>query len=160
MKNAGVAYCLLGICLGCSGKSGECTLIGCNDQFIIVIGNASGTRPNLAADLVIDGRAVSCPAPGTGTQVTCDSGVTVSSYELQACTESQSGGMAMETCVGTGTYAERIVLVGAPKVVSVSLRSSTVTVAQQDFQPAYVSNQPNGLGCDPICKQATATWTI
>jgi hypothetical protein len=48
----------------------------------------------------------------------------------------------------------------APKVVRVSLRSSTVTVARQDFQPAYVSNQPNGPGCDPICKQATATWTI
>jgi hypothetical protein len=145
--------------MACS-NSKTCTLIGCNDQFTIQIQLADGARPHLTADMVIDGRAVSCAAPTDSSTVTCDTGVSVWSRELQSCTQSQSGTVVMETCVGSGVFAETIVVQGSPKSLSMSLLNGTTSVAQQTFQPQYESNQPNGPGCDPICKQAATTWTV
>ena len=56
--------------------------------------------------------------------------------------------------------SQTIVVAGALADVSISLLSGTIIVAQQDFHPHYESNQPNGPGCDPICRQASETWTV
>jgi hypothetical protein len=142
--------------LACSEHK-TCTLIGCNDHLTFQIELASGGKPQFAASLLIDGRTVACPAPVEGTIATCDVGVSTTSRELESCT---SAGNGYEVCVGSGIFAQTIVVAGAPADVSISLLNGTIVVAQQDFHPHYVSNQPNGPGCDPICRQATETWTV
>jgi hypothetical protein len=163
MRNVQINACLVGLLLAACSSNGQqksCTLIGCTDEFAVEISQSSGAALGLAADLVIDGRAVSCPALSGTDRATCDSTVVASSYELQSCTDSTSGSVVTETCVGTGNYALRITITGTPKLVDISLRGTTAPVAEQTFQPQYTSAQPNGAGCDPACSQAFATWTL
>jgi hypothetical protein len=139
------------------GEYKSCTQSGtCNDQFRVEISEAGISMPNLAADLVIDGRRASCSAPSLTTGAQCDSGVTVLLAEQGTCRGEWSG------CVGgLDTYIEEIIITGAPKTVNISLHTGAgIIVAQQTFQPQYTSSEPNGPGCAPICNQATVSWSL
>jgi hypothetical protein len=161
MKNRTLGLCVTGLALAaCAcGSSKTCTLMGCQDQLILEISQSSGLAVLFSARLDIDGRAVACPAPARGESTTCDTGVSIASRELQDCTQTISGGQASETCVGTGYFTERIIILGAPKSVDITLMTGATVVAQTTIAPTYEVNQPNGPGCDPVCKQAAATWT-
>ncbi len=47
-----------------------------------------------------------------------------------------------------------------PKQVGVNITRDSKTIAAQQFTPAYQVLQPNGEGCEPVCKQATTTLDI
>ncbi len=144
----------------CGSQSKACTLIGCTDQLTVEVSSSGGATPVFAADLMVDGRSISCPAPAQGAIVTCDASVSIRSYEQHSCTQSVSGNTASQTCLGTGVFGERIVIAGAPALVSVALRNDSSVVAQQTFQPSYAQSQPNGPGCDPICRQASVALAV
>jgi hypothetical protein len=161
MKN-GLTYFLVGglLCVACGcGSSKSCTLIGCSDQFVVEVTLASGLAPLFSAQLDIDGRAVECPSPAKGESATCDTGVAIGSYERHSCTSSSNGGIETLGCEGNGYFTERIIIVGAPKSVGIKLMTGTTVAAEKTFEPSYVTNQPNGPGCDPICHQASDAWT-
>lgn len=161
MKNTALGLWVTGLALAaCACESSKtCTLIGCQDQLIVEISQSSGLAVLFSAHLDIDGRAVACPAPAKGESAACDTGVSIASRELQDCTQTISGDQARETCVGTGYFTERIIILGAPKSVGISLMTGATVAAQTTLTPTYEVNQPNGPGCDPVCKQAAATWT-
>ena len=71
----GVVGLALAACACDSSKT--CTLIGCNDRLVVEISLSSGLAALFSAQLDIDGRAVSCPAPAKGESATCDTDVTI-----------------------------------------------------------------------------------
>jgi hypothetical protein len=149
-----IALGLLPVVSACQAQTKSCTLIGCNDQFQVEISQAGISFPNFAADMVIDGRKASCSAVSTTTSGGCDSGVTVGLRELVTCTS------MIQYCAGTGTYVEVLVIAGTPKTVNISLHNGAKIIAERTFQPQYTDYEPNGPGCDPVCKLAMASWSL
>jgi hypothetical protein len=47
---------------------------------------------------------------------------------------------------------------GKPAQVLVRLSVDGAVVLDRTETPGYLSNEPNGPGCDPTCQQASAQW--
>jgi len=109
------------------GDGQACTLIGCVDQVT--------NRPTWQGSPVVK-------VQGT---VVAD-GVTIAINCLNG------GGGAGYMCSPDG-----VAITGAPAKLVITLASGDVDVVGLEVSPSYVTSQPNGKGCDPICKQATVT---
>jgi hypothetical protein len=57
-------------------------------------------------------------------------------------------------------FVEKLLVVGAPRLIEVQQTVAGTVIFDQTIAPTYQTNQPNGPGCEPICHQATAAWTI
>jgi hypothetical protein len=137
-----------------------CTLIGCSDALTLNLSLPSGEKPNINVDLMIDGTAVSCPALGDRPSATCAGNVTSTMVEGQTCTQTQQAGTVTQTCTGNGIFHLRIEVPGTPKSVSYTANLNGAVVGQDSLSPTFQSVNPNGPGCDPACKQATADVTL
>src|SRR5262249_31106633 len=117
-----------------------------------------GAPLGLEAELVIDGRTVTCPVPSNGVGfTTCDADVSVSAYERQTCSQQQTSDAS---CVGTGHFVQEFMVRGTPATVATSLRSAGPVVAERVFQPSYDVFQPGGPQCGPGCKYSGNSWTL
>lgn len=149
-----------------------CTLRACGDVFGAVVASGPGGFPVGAhqIDVTTDGATLSCafmfplPTLANGAQQgpQCPFGLTVDIRLATNCTQTEpSRGAIVESCVPiAGDVIEMIDVSGTPAHVRVRQTTNGVVVLDESVTPVYASNQPNGPGCDPICHQAGADWTL
>jgi hypothetical protein len=59
-----------------------------------------------------------------------------------------------------GRTKETISVSGTPMQVRVRQPVCGAVVLDMAVTPVYETDQPNGPGCDPICHEAGADWTL
>ena len=138
-----------------------CTLIGCSDNFSIVIArpNTQGIWVNVDTYAVgtIDGKAFRCSPVLSPKREHCSD-----TFELSC-----DGGMAPdqrdETPAGrtcTRELLTNLVVAGAPHAVAVTVLSSAAR-AGGTFTPSYEERYPNGHDCDQApCRTAADTLVV
>jgi hypothetical protein len=53
-----------------------------------------------------------------------------------------------------------IFLMTAPKDVKVEIARDGKSLLSEHFTPTYITSQPNGEGCEPVCTQAATPLTL
>ena len=130
-----------------------CTKMDCADQVTINVRASDGQPPrDLAVELNIDGKVVSCPAPaGDPAETrTCAENVTLTYQEIRRCRGAD--------CQGTGAFEHALVITGAPRRVRLEIEQGAKVLARKVVAPSYGRVRPNGPGCPPVCRQAIRTW--
>jgi hypothetical protein len=144
-------------------------LIGCEDQFSALVTVDASMVPTRThtIDVTADGKAMSCtfPAPtqtaiNGGIPVPCPTGLTVTIEPLEDCPAPNDAGNASACQIIDGKFTETITLVGTPATVHVRQQVDGATILDQTVSAVYVTDEPNGPGCGPICHQAGVAWTI
>jgi len=145
-----------------------CTLIGCADQFSATV-TVDATRVPAGRHTVtvtIDGAAGSCtfqlPPSAELTNDPCSApGFSMTIGPAETCTTTQSPTVSSQQCQPIdGVFVEKLLVLGAPRSIEVQQTVAGAVIFDQTMTPAYQTNQPNGPGCGPICRQASAAWTI
>jgi hypothetical protein len=127
-----------------------CTLIGCVDQF--------------TATVTVD--ATTVPAGKHTLTVTIDGAVSSCSFNLPELASPVNDPCSVGFSLNVpgqptdGKFTETIGVLGTPSSIEVHQTLDGTVVLDQTISPTYQTNQPNGPGCGPICRQATAAWTI
>jgi hypothetical protein len=144
-------------------------LIGCEDLFwaqvtVDATMIPSGTH---TVDVTADGKAMSCtfssPTPATiigGIPVPCASGLTFSIEPLESCPPPNDAGNSPPCQIVDGKFTETLTVAGTPVTVHVRQLVDGTAILDQTVSPTYLTDEPNGPGCGPICHQAAAMWTI
>jgi hypothetical protein len=159
---------------GCNSSpftSMACTTVGCHDQFAATISVASSTVPPGIHTVAVtaDGVTLSCSfafppetlAGGGTVGPQCPIGLTVDVQPTTVCTTIYTDAATIERCDPVpGQFTELIAMMGTPAAIRVRQSVGGTVILDQSATPTYQSNQPNGPGCDPICHQAGAEWTI
>lgn len=157
-----LAFLVIHTSAGCiEGKA--CTEIGCRDQASIRMHRPDWTTPPRAVELEIDGRRVTCPAPmarSPGGQPCNDPQVRVEHRELVDCTETRTETAVSQSCVPNGRLEQIITVADTPRRLVVTLVADDAVVAQRSFDLSYMTVQPNGEGCEPVCRQRAETWEL
>jgi hypothetical protein len=149
----------------------SCTLRGCQDQFHGTVRNADGSVPpgTHVLDVTADGMTLTCTykvpfeiLPSGGTAVPqCPAGLSVGIGQDCVAETSQFDGGVSFTCMPIpNRFFETLTLTGKPAQIHVRLTVEGVVALDKNEAPTYAKTQPNGPGCDPICYQASATWSI
>lgn len=132
-----------------------CTMIGCMDGFSIELRPSSAwPAGEYSFAFVIDGAPVTCtgalplPACDGGPALTCDAAGAVQIGESGCALPPESHGFS------------DILFTGAPKTVELTISRGGAPLLARTFTPTYVQSQPNGEGCPPVCKSASATLTL
>jgi hypothetical protein len=163
--------------LGCGGNAISspfgggmaCTDVGCEDQFSASVTMDAALVPagTHTVNVVADGAAMSCmfpfpPADSTGgLAAQCSSGLTVFVQPATVCTTTQSATVASQQCQPIdGKFTESIWVSGTPSEVRVQQLVAGTVILDQTVSPTYQTNEPNGPGCEPVCHQGGAEWTI
>jgi hypothetical protein len=139
---------------GCSSATRTCTLIGCQDGFSASVRSADGSFPSgmHRIEIMTTGVVIACaftfplevlPTGGL-VQPTCPAGVNVNILSV----------------AGPDQVVESIVLPGTPPQVHVWQYVDDVTILDAAAAPSYHTVQPNGPECGPVCRQASASWTL
>jgi hypothetical protein len=115
-----------------------CTQIACDDQLVLELRRGDGLAPAFSVAVTVEGKTVSCPAPGPG--------------EVRTCGEVTS------TIAGNDPALQLIQVRGAPPAIEVEARAGDQVLEKRRFAPAYQTRQPNGPHCPPVCRQATEAW--
>lgn len=141
MRTALGTLLLFGL-VGCEGAR-ECTLLGCSDGFFLTVTPEGGAfaAGEYTFALTLDGatRTVSCSLNGAHSQC---AGSEITAIE-------RPSGVVFE-----------LALPGAKQIeVTITTPCSSTPLATGSFTPTYVATQPNGAGCEPTCRQASATMT-
>jgi hypothetical protein len=155
---------------GCfTGKA--CNLIACRDQFRATVTGVDGSLPSgtHVVEVTADGVALSCtfqvplamlPSGGT-VGPACASGLEVGIRPATTCTEAAMGSIKSLTCAPiAGRFFEDITVAGTPAQLQVRVSVDDAVLLERAETPGYVSNEPNGPGCEPTCQQASAEWTL
>ncbi len=130
--------------LGCETQEKACTLIGC--QSGLVISFAAANWPAGTYQVV---------AQTPSGQRSCSVALPLASDGQATCT----GAMTLGTS-GSALPAAQHSLVGVqlpddPTQVTLTVTRDGSQLANKAFAPAYKVSQPNGAGCEPVCKQAS-----
>lgn len=152
----------------CSKACGE---VGCQSQLTAVVSASIASLPagTHRIDVTADGAMSSCTftfpletAPGGGlVGPQCSPGLIGFVGPAQQCTPFTTGDAKGLRCVPLPDQVqESIQIVGTPSMVAVEQSVGGVVILQRSATPAYADNQPNGPGCEPTCRQATAEWSI
>ena len=155
---------------GCSGPK-ACTLIGCFDQFSASVRRADGSFPSGShrVEVLADGASLTCTftfpaaaASGGGyVYAACPSGLTVSVSAAVTCTDVTTGTAVSHRCEPIlGQFVESISLTGTPAQVHVWQYVDDAAILDAAAAPTYQDSQPNGPECGPVCRQASALWTM
>jgi hypothetical protein len=140
-----------------------CTAIGCFDQASISVHRTDWSRPGWAIDLDLDGTRIVCTTPASAASGArpCDQpNVQVDVRELADCRETRTEAAASVTCTPNGRFEQVITVMGTPKRIAVVLKATDTIAAHRTFDLIYVAGRPNGPDCDPVCRQASASWEI
>jgi len=127
-----------------------CTLIGCVDQF--------------SATVTVDSTLV--PAGRHTLTVTFDGAATSCTFNLPELTNPVNDPCAAGFTLSVpgqptnGKFTETIAVHGTPSSIKVQQTLDGTVVLDQTISPTYLTIQPNGPGCGPICHQGNAAWTI
>ena len=172
---AAIGAMLAGVAVpACSGGGSTpkvCTEIGCADIFTATVQRADGSIPDGAhrIEILADGTTLRCaftlplatlPSGGTA-QPTCDAGLTVTVVPAQVCIQTQGDSSTSATCNPIpGKFVEIVTLSGPPGQVHGWQYVDDVAILDVAVAPQYQESRPNGPGCPPVCRQASAVWTL
>ncbi|WP_437567769.1 hypothetical protein [Sorangium sp. So ce542] len=131
-----------------------CTQIGCVDGFTVRLASEA-PWPAGAYRFVIsaDGETTTCegklPLPGcaAGRALTC-SGPSLLIGESGCALPPSAHGFS------------EIQMRSAPRQVTVEVSRDGASLVKADFSPSYVESRPNGPGCEPVCRSASATLNV
>lgn len=130
-----------------------CTGIGCTDGLHVTLDAPSGWKPgSYVFTVTADGATQTCegtlPLPACGTAgLRCTGSV------------AQIGESGCALPAASHAFADLMVMSG-PARIEVRITRDGVTLADEVLSPSYVTSQPNGAGCAPICRQATGKVTL
>jgi hypothetical protein len=150
---------VLGLSAACTTEK-SCTLIDCADRLSLILTRPDGNEPHFEINLVVDGKSIACPAPALGGSSRCDDGVFVSLSEGQDCRQEDTATAATLRCTGNGRFREVVEIQRSPTAVTVNLSQGGEIKSLGTFSPTYQTMQPNGPGCEPICRQAEIAQVI
>lgn len=132
----------------------SCTDIGCVSSADVSVTSKSGLwqEGNYVLELTLDGQPTACsfaipsdlPPPGSASPVDCDRSVS---------------GELLWGSSATNVVELRLRLPSEPKTVKVDLSLYDTLILSETQQMIYSENQPNA-GCEPICRNGTADFTI
>lgn len=126
-----------------------CTEMGCVDGLTLQVDPNYKWQPGkYAFDFVLDGKRVHCD--GVLPLKSCEQESVVCSSK-QKVMITQNGCALPPEAQGFGD----INLGDNPASVSVKITRNGQTIADGALNPLYRTTQPNGPGCEPVCKQAT-----
>jgi hypothetical protein len=148
---------------GCDSKA--CTTIGCSDQFSATLTRADGSFPAGVhkLDVTADGVMLSCSFTFAGADVfaACPGGLSVSVVTATTCTEIRMGDTVSLRCDPIpGQFIERLSVQGTPRALRIVQSVDEVALMDQTAAPTYQAARPNGADCEPVCQQASATFTL
>lgn len=128
-----------------------CTQIGCIGGLHIDLAAPGGWAPgSYTFALVLDGTPVTCtgglplPACDAGPALTCD---------VPDLVQIGASGCAMPP--DQHGFSD-IHLISGPARVELTIARDGQTLHNSTLTPTYVESQPNGPGCEPICRGASA----
>jgi hypothetical protein len=129
---------------GCSSKT--CTLRGCTDGFSATVGSGEiGSLPNGThrLEVIADAASLTCTfqIPLGTTAPACSTGLSV-------------------LVAPAGQGVETITVAGTPGQVHAWQYVDDVPILDAAAAPSYEENRPNGPECEPVCRQASASWTL
>lgn len=142
---------------GGRGEPRECTGIGCVDGLTLTLKAPAGWKAgNYTFTIEVDGHEQTCegalPLPPCGTS-------------SLRCKQEDKTILAIIGESGCALPASQhafsdIRIDATPAEVKVHIARDGLVLADQKFEPIYVTSQPNGPGCEPICKTASGTVTL
>ena len=148
-----------------------CSTVGCQAQFHATVTRPDGTFPSgiHKIDVTADGTLFTCtftfpleilPSGGTA-DPSCPVGLTVDVVPATSCTTNSTDAADTLQCTAIpGRFVELITVAGIPVHVRVQQSVDGNAVLDETALPSYQPIQPNGPGCEPICQQATQSWTL
>ena len=170
MRNClvGVGIFLLGGAVvgmsGCSSKT--CATRGCQDGFTASVRSTDGSFPSGThrIEVLVDVASLSCTFTfplATTVLPTCPTGLTVSVGPAENCTETVTDTGCSYRCDPIpGQFVETIGLSGTPGQVHAWQYVDDVAILDAAAAPSYDESRPNGPECEPVCRQASASWTL
>lgn len=140
---------------GCSSPHSHpygCTLIGCEDTFTASVASATGSLPNgmHRIEVIADAATLSC-AFQIPLERTAEGGEV-----LPTC----SSGLGVLIAPASSPVAETIHLTGTPRQVHAWQYVDDVAILDAAAAPSYQDERPNGPECEPVCRQASVSWTL
>jgi hypothetical protein len=145
---------------GCPGN--YCDPTPCADDFSAQVRSVDGSFPSGThrIDVVADGVSLSCTfvfplaagADGRAVRPTCDPGLSVDVAPQLEC-----GGDLCRPI--DGKFEELILLSGAPAEVRVQQVVDDKAILDVVAAPSYVGARTS-LECPPVCRVASASWTL
>ncbi len=122
-------------------------------------------RPLAAAGLLLLTGCVGDLLVGACTLIGCANGLSISlaripndAYTVQLLVEGEAPREVNcpdpSRCNGPAFFFENTLPTVATVVVTTSAGE-----ARQEVRPTYTTNRPNGRGCDPVCRNGTATFS-
>lgn len=132
-----------------------CTEIGCENGLKLAVKKATPWLPgNYVFSFDIDGKAVECR--GALPLQSCDAGPSLSCTPDAVVQIGESGCALPAAQHGFSDITVR----GEPQAVKLKLLLDDKPLNAADVTPNYVTTQPNGAGCEPTCRNATAEVDI
>jgi hypothetical protein len=160
----------LAVALFGSGSCGElgqsCTDIGCRDQASLTLRPAGGEwlAGSYRLIVTIDGEERQCafsvpadlPEPGSG-RALCDPFLPLYLQPETVCSERRDRDSVSQSCTPIpDRYSGSLTLQGTPAVLVVTVERDGQILSNDTLKPAYQASRPNGPGCEPLCRQASA----
>ncbi len=139
-----------------NGDDGACTLLGCNDGFLVDFTTPTGAWApgDYRFDLVVDGKAVTCeaalPLPN------CSQGTYVNPCDPPDLLLLESGCALPAEQHGFAGLAWST----TPSRMRVTISRDGVALVDTNLAPTYAVSEPNGPGCGPVCRTASATLAV
>ncbi|MBK8172982.1 MAG: hypothetical protein IPK60_21980 [Sandaracinaceae bacterium] len=140
------------LCISACDSSGShaCTLIGCEDGFGVAFDARDWPGGDYVVTVDADGQARTCTV--TLPYATVETGATC------------SDGLRLDTSGSALPASEHEILglhvTDTPASLTVTITRDSVMLATESFTPSYITTQPNGPGCEPVCTQANATMSF
>jgi hypothetical protein len=155
---------------GCSSTK-SCTEIGCASGFTATVRRADGSFPTgmHRLEITADRSIFTCTFmfagqadPAAPLTATCQIGAGVQVAQSRTCMDvAVPGGAITQECVPIpGQFDETISLSGTPSRVDVRQYVDDVAILDVGLDVSYQQFQPNGAGCEPVCRQASVSWTL
>ena len=124
-----------------------CTEMGCTNGLILRVDPAKDWKSgNYVFEFVLDGRRVTCRGelplkPCEEPSIRCDKpGISIM----------ESGCALPKTAHAFGD----IQVEGDPRKIMARITHNGKTIVTRTIAPRYTTSQPNGPGCDPVCRSA------
>jgi hypothetical protein len=150
----------------------QCTEIGCGDAATLTLRTADGTLPDGAYTLSLDveGQTHTCAfaapgdlptEPGRIATASCDSELRVEVLPEVVCTEHRSGDAVSQSCTPVPDHWYfATALQGTPAGFTLAVERDGRELLNEQRALNYRDEQPNGPGCEPICRQAGVELTL
>jgi hypothetical protein len=155
---------------GAAGCTKVCSEVGCANQFTASIRSADGSFPSGThlLEVLVDGVMQTCTftfaetSPGIGRVAEwCSSAFAFTVDNDRTCTEIRTDQSVSQKCEPIpGQFIETIMLAGTPAQVHVWQYVDGAPILDAAAAPSYADAFPNGADCPPVCRQASASWTL